>query len=77
MYNTKIIFSGDCIEIYKVNNYVIREDKKTEGSKRIDRILKAGSGVAGRERPTYSIYRTGWYGRQANAGQAQFLRYML
>ena len=43
MYNTKIIFSGDCIEIYKVNNYVIREDKKTEGSKRIDRILKAGS----------------------------------
>ena len=40
MYNTKIIFSGDCIEIYKVNNYVIRENKKTEGSKRIDRMLK-------------------------------------
>ena len=40
MYNTKIIFSGDCIEIYKVNNYVIREDKKTEGSKIVDRMLK-------------------------------------
>ena len=43
MYNTKIIFSGDCIEIYKVNNYVIRENKKTEGSKRIDRMLKTDS----------------------------------
>lgn len=43
MYNTKIIFSGDCIEIYKVNNYVIRESKKTEGAKIVDRMLKADS----------------------------------
>ena len=43
MYNTKIIFSGDCIEIYKVNNYVIRESKKSEGAKIIDRMLKTDS----------------------------------
>ena len=43
MYNVKIIFSGDYIEIYKVNNYVIRESEKSEGSKIIDRMLKKDS----------------------------------
>ena len=43
MYNTKIISSGDYIEIYKVNNYVIKESKKSEGSKIIDRMLKTDS----------------------------------
>lgn len=48
MYNTKIILSGDYIEIYKVNNYTIKESKKSEGSKIIDRMLKANSNGSNR-----------------------------
>ena len=40
MYNVKIITSGDTVEIYKINNYVIKESKESEGSKIINKILE-------------------------------------
>lgn len=40
MYNLKIIKSGKRIEIYKINNYVIKQGKKHEGTKIIERLLK-------------------------------------
>ena len=69
MYNTKIIFSGDCIEIYKVNNYVIREDKKTEGSKRIDRMLKTDSNASKRIKDCTGI--VGPIGREKTLNKAK------
>ena len=59
MYNTKIIFSGDCIEIYKVNNYVIRERKKSEGAKIIDRMIKTDSKRI-KDDASVSIYNSNW-----------------
>ena len=40
MYNLKIIKSGDRVEIYKINNYVIDQGEKHEGTKIIEGILK-------------------------------------
>ena len=39
MYNLKVIKSGNRIEIFKINNYVINESKKDEGSKIIEGLL--------------------------------------
>ncbi|MFL0165271.1 rolling circle replication-associated protein [Candidatus Clostridium helianthi] len=39
MYNLKIIQSGDRIEIYKINNYVVNESKIDEGHKLIDKLV--------------------------------------
>ena len=44
MYNLRIIKSGDRIEIYKINNYVINESKKDEGHAIIDELLDELSG---------------------------------
>ena len=41
MYNLKIIKSGDRVEIYKINNYVIDQGEKHEGTKIIEGILKS------------------------------------
>lgn len=40
MYNLKIIKCGDRLDIYKVNNYVISESKKSDEYKIIDKLLK-------------------------------------
>ena len=40
MYNLRVIRSGDRIEIYKVNNYVINEGKKDAEYKAIEALLK-------------------------------------
>lgn len=40
MYNLRVIKSGARIEIYKINNYVIRKGKKDQGYKIIDDLLK-------------------------------------
>ncbi|MBU5453879.1 rolling circle replication-associated protein [Caproiciproducens sp. MSJ-32] len=40
MYNLKVIKSGDRLEIFKINNYVINESKKDEGYKRIEKLLE-------------------------------------
>lgn len=39
MYNLKIIQSGDRIEIYRINNYVVNESQIDEGYKIIDKLL--------------------------------------
>lgn len=39
MYNLRIIRSGDRVEIYRINNYVINESKKDEGHALIDKLL--------------------------------------
>lgn len=39
MYNLKIIKSGNRIEIYKINNHVIKQGKKHEGTKIIEGLL--------------------------------------
>lgn len=44
MYNLRIIRSGDRIEIYKINNYVINESKKDKGRKVVDKLLDELSG---------------------------------
>ena len=44
MYNLRIIKSGDRLEIYKINNYVISESKKDEGHVIIDKLLDELSG---------------------------------
>lgn len=44
MYNLKIIRSGNRVEIYKINGYVINEGKKDIGHKIIDDLLKGYSG---------------------------------
>ena len=44
MYNLRIIKSGNRIEIYKINNYVISESKKEEGHAIIDKLLDELSG---------------------------------
>ena len=58
MYNTKIICSGNYIEIYKVNNYVIKESKKSEGSKIIDRMLKTDPNKSKRIKEEDNIVNT-------------------
>lgn len=40
MYNLKIIKSGNRLEIYKVNNYIINQSKIDEGYKIIDKLLE-------------------------------------
>jgi hypothetical protein len=40
MYNLKVIKSGDRIEIYKINDYVINQGKKDTSNKVIDDLLK-------------------------------------
>lgn len=40
MYNLKIIRSGRRVEIYKINNYVIKQGEKHEGTKIIEGIIK-------------------------------------
>ncbi|WP_195954471.1 rolling circle replication-associated protein [Clostridium tertium] len=40
MYNLKIIKSGNRIEIYKINNHVIKQGKKHEGTKIIEGLLE-------------------------------------
>lgn len=39
MYNLKIIKSGNRIEIYKINNHIIKEGEKHEGTKIIEGLL--------------------------------------
>lgn len=41
MYNLKIIKSGRRIEIYKINNYVIKQGEKHEGTKIIEGLLSS------------------------------------
>ena len=40
MYNLKIIRSGRRVEIYKINNYVVKQGEKHEGTKIIEGIIK-------------------------------------
>lgn len=40
MYNLKIIRSGRRVEIYKINNYVVKQGEKHEGTKIIEGLLK-------------------------------------
>lgn len=49
MYNLKIIKSGDRIEIYKINGYVINEGKKDRGHKIIEDLLNKYSGEVVKE----------------------------
>ena len=40
MYNLKIIKSGNKLEIYKINNYVVNENRKADGYKIVDKLLE-------------------------------------
>ncbi len=39
MYNLKIVRSGDKLEVYKINNYIIKQGSKDEGYKMLDKLI--------------------------------------
>ena len=55
MYNVRIIQSPDRIEIYKVNNYIIKESNKDEGYKLIDKLLKDSEEVTKEKKNKQSL----------------------